>query len=81
VAAPLVHYKREAFEHPGRPPVAFSIDLVGKDLGLILGLAAQCGAPMEQATTNRQVVEAAVAAGFGDRDLSELASFLRVRSA
>jgi 3-hydroxyisobutyrate dehydrogenase-like beta-hydroxyacid dehydrogenase len=77
VAAPFVHYKREAFEHPGRAPVAFSLDLVRKDLELIGALAAQCGAPMAQAATNRQVVEAAVAAGFGDRDLSEVASFLR----
>jgi 3-hydroxyisobutyrate dehydrogenase-like beta-hydroxyacid dehydrogenase len=77
VAAPFLHYKREAFEHPGRPPVAFSLDLVEKDLDLALDLAAQAGAPMEQAATNRQVVRAAVAAGLGDRDLSELASYLR----
>src|SRR5215216_8081402 len=41
VAAPFVHYKREAFEHPGRPPVAFSLDLVEKDLDLALDLAAE----------------------------------------
>jgi 3-hydroxyisobutyrate dehydrogenase-like beta-hydroxyacid dehydrogenase len=77
VAAPFVHYKREAFEHPGRPPVAFSLDLAGKDLDLALDLAAQAGAPMEQAATNRQVVRAAVAAGLGGHDLSELATYLR----
>jgi 3-hydroxyisobutyrate dehydrogenase-like beta-hydroxyacid dehydrogenase len=77
VAAPFVHYKREAFEHPGRPPVAFSLDLVSKDLDLALDLAARAGAPMEQAATNRQVVRAAVAAGLGGHDLSELATYLR----
>jgi 3-hydroxyisobutyrate dehydrogenase-like beta-hydroxyacid dehydrogenase len=77
IAAPFVHYKREAFEHPGRPPVAFSLDLVAKDLDLILALADQTGAPMEQAATNARVVEAAVAAGLGDHDLSELATYLR----
>jgi 3-hydroxyisobutyrate dehydrogenase-like beta-hydroxyacid dehydrogenase len=77
VAAPFVHYKREAFEHPGRPPVAFSLDLVGKDLDLALDLAARAGAPMEQAAVNRQVVRAAVAAGLGGHDLSELATYLR----
>ncbi len=77
VAAPFVHYKREAFEHPGGPPVAFSLDLVSKDLDLVLELAAQAGAPMEQAATNRQVVRAAVAAGLGAHDLSELATYLR----
>ncbi len=77
IAAPFVHYKREAFEHPGEVPVAFSLDLVAKDLDLILALADQTGAPMEQAATNARVVEAAVAAGLGDHDLSELATYLR----
>ena len=77
MAAPFVHYKREAFEHPGRPPVAFSLDLVAKDLDLVLALAAQAGASMRQAATNREVVQAAVAAGLGGRDLSELATYLR----
>jgi 3-hydroxyisobutyrate dehydrogenase/2-hydroxy-3-oxopropionate reductase len=77
VAAPFVHYKREAFEHPGRPPVAFSLDLVAKDLDLALDLANQAGTSMEQAATNRQVVRAAVAAGLGGHDLSELATYLR----
>ena len=77
IAAPFVHYKREAFEHPGQTPVAFSLDLVEKDLDLILALAGETGAAMEQAATNRRVVEAAVAAGLGDHDLSELATYLR----
>ena len=77
VAAPFVHYKREAFEHPGQPPVAFSLDLVSKDLDLVLDLAARAGASMEQAAVNRQVVRAAVAAGLGAHDLSELTTYLR----
>jgi 3-hydroxyisobutyrate dehydrogenase-like beta-hydroxyacid dehydrogenase len=77
IAAPFVHYKREAFEHPGRPPVAFSLDLVAKDLDLILHLGAEAGAQMEQAATNRKVAQAAVAAGLGAHDLSELATYLR----
>jgi 3-hydroxyisobutyrate dehydrogenase-like beta-hydroxyacid dehydrogenase len=77
IGAPFVHYKREAFEHPGQGPVAFSLDLAGKDLDLILDLAASSGASMEQAATNRQVVRAAIAAGLGPHDLSELATYLR----
>lgn len=76
-AAPFVHYKRQAFEHPDQAPVAFSLDLVGKDLSLILDLAERVGAQMGQAETNRRIVEAAVSAGFGEQDLSALASFLR----
>src|SRR5215204_3985429 len=33
IAAPFVHYKREAFGPSGGPPGAFSLDLVDKDLG------------------------------------------------
>jgi 3-hydroxyisobutyrate dehydrogenase-like beta-hydroxyacid dehydrogenase len=77
VAAPFVHYKREAFKHPGRPPVAFSLELAAKDLDLVAALAEQAGARMPQAATNRQVVRAAIAAGLGDHDFSELASYLR----
>ena len=81
IAAPFVHYKRQAFEHPGEVPVAFSLELARKDLDLALALADQAGATMEQAATNRRVVDAAVAAGLGDHDLSELASYLRANAA
>jgi 3-hydroxyisobutyrate dehydrogenase-like beta-hydroxyacid dehydrogenase len=76
-AAPFVLYKRAAFEHPEETPVAFSLDLVAKDLDLILSLAEEVGAPMDQAGVNTSVVRAAVQAGLGSRDLSAIADFLR----
>ena len=76
VAAPFVKYKREAYEHPDTTPVAFSLDLVAKDLDLILALAARVGARVPQATANRQVAAAAIAAGYGDDDLAALATYL-----
>ena len=79
VAAPFVLYKRAAFEHPDSAPVAFSLDLVAKDLDLILGLAARTGAPMPQAEVNRRTVAEAVEAGYGPADLSALARRLRER--
>lgn len=77
--APFVHYKREAYEHPEDAPVAFSLDLVAKDLELITGLAARVGAPMKQATVSLDIVRSAIAAGYGDCDLSAVAVFLRAR--
>ena len=76
-AAPFVLYKRAAFERPDETPVAFSLDLVAKDLDLILALAERVGAPMPQADTNREEVRAALAAGMGERDMSALAGYLR----
>jgi 3-hydroxyisobutyrate dehydrogenase len=76
-AAPFVLYKRAAFERPDETPVAFRLDLVGKDLDLILELARGVGAPMPQAETNRDVVRAALATGLADHDISAVAQYLR----
>lgn len=75
--APFVQYKREAYEHPDRAVVAFSLDLVAKDLELITRLGNRVGAPMDQAETELEIVRRAIAAGMGDRDLSAVAVFLR----
>jgi 3-hydroxyisobutyrate dehydrogenase-like beta-hydroxyacid dehydrogenase len=77
VAAPYVLYKRDAFEQPEETPVAFSLNLVAKDLDLILELARRVGASMEQAMANREAVGRALAAGFGDADISAIAEYLR----
>jgi 3-hydroxyisobutyrate dehydrogenase-like beta-hydroxyacid dehydrogenase len=79
VAAPFVLYKQEAFVNPEEAPVAFSLDLVDKDLALILDLASSAGARMDQGETNRAVVRRALEAGLGDRDLSAIAVLLRDR--
>jgi 3-hydroxyisobutyrate dehydrogenase/2-hydroxy-3-oxopropionate reductase len=78
-AAPFVLYKREAFEHPEETPPAFLMDLMAKDLDLILELADEVGAPMAQARQNRATVGEALASGFSGRDLSAVAEFLRGR--
>jgi 3-hydroxyisobutyrate dehydrogenase-like beta-hydroxyacid dehydrogenase len=78
-AAPFVLYKRDAFEHPDDAPVAFSLDLMSKDLDLILALAEQVGLRMGQAEVNRTVVGEALAAGFAGRDMSSVAAYLRER--
>jgi 3-hydroxyisobutyrate dehydrogenase-like beta-hydroxyacid dehydrogenase len=78
-AAPFVHYKRDAFENPDGSAVAFTLDLVKKDLGLVLALADQLGVPMDQAATNAEVVGRA-AEKLGTRDMSAVAEYLRTRS-
>jgi 3-hydroxyisobutyrate dehydrogenase-like beta-hydroxyacid dehydrogenase len=75
--APYVKYKREAFLRPGEAPVAFSLALVAKDQQLIHDLAQQVGARMDQAEASRQIVAEALEAQMGDRDISEVAEFLR----
>jgi 3-hydroxyisobutyrate dehydrogenase-like beta-hydroxyacid dehydrogenase len=75
--APFVQYKRPAFERPDETPVAFTLDLVEKDLDLILALAERVGAPMPQAAQNREEIRAALAAGMSGNDMSALAAYLR----
>ncbi|AYY13188.1 NAD(P)-dependent oxidoreductase [Actinobacteria bacterium YIM 96077] len=76
VGAPFVHYKHDAFVHPDETPVAFSLDLVAKDLALITGLAERLGVRMQQTETNRHVARAAIEAGLGGQDMSAIAGFL-----
>jgi len=75
--APFVQYKRDAYENPEGAAVAFTLELVVKDLELITGLAQRVGAPMDQAQTGLDIVRKAVAEGLGDHDLSAIAVFLR----
>ena len=77
VAAPVVHYRRAVFEDPAGTPVSFAMRLAVKDLDLVLGLAADVGAPMPQAEVNRTVAAEAVAAGLGEADLGQVAVHLR----
>ncbi|MCW6005420.1 NAD(P)-dependent oxidoreductase [Micromonospora sp. CPCC 205371] len=76
IASPFLAYKRAAFERPDETPVAFSLDLVAKDLGLIGQLAERVGAVMPQAAANRAAVLAALEVGMGSRDMAAMAQWL-----
>jgi 3-hydroxyisobutyrate dehydrogenase/2-hydroxy-3-oxopropionate reductase len=76
IGAPFVQYKRNAFVEPGVHPPAFSLELAGKDLRLILGLAHEVGAEMPQSEVNLEQVSAAAASGSG-QDLADVAVRLR----
>lgn len=75
--SPFVAYKRDAFLDPEGAAVAFSLDLVAKDLTLIRQLARRVGAATPLADTEADLVAAAMAAGLGGRDMSVLAEYLR----
>lgn len=75
--APFVQYKRQAFEHPDDTSVAFSLDLVAKDMDLITALADRVGVRASQARVTQSLISDAIAAGMGARDMSALAEFLR----
>ena len=79
--APYVHYKRGAYEHPEEAVVAFTIELMAKDLELITALASEVGAPMEQARLGLDLVRRAIEYGLMSRDMSAVAVYLREQGA
>lgn len=80
VAAPMIAYRREAYVHPEATAPMFALTLARKDLALIADLAQDVGVPMPQARTNLQMVDEAVAAGYGDHDMADVAVHLRDRA-
>jgi 3-hydroxyisobutyrate dehydrogenase-like beta-hydroxyacid dehydrogenase len=75
VGAPFVRYKRAAFLDDDQP-VAMSLDLVAKDLRLVADLAADQGREVALTRVAQEVVDAAVTAGHGARDMAGLRAFL-----
>lgn len=75
--APFLGYKREAYENPDEATLAFSLDLVAKDLELITRLGSTVGAPMAQAETGLSIVQGAIESGMSDADISAVAVYLR----
>jgi len=76
VGSAFVNYKREAFLSP-TTPVAMSLELVNKDLGLILGSAEVLGVDVPTTQAAMKLVAAACQAGFGAADMAALSQFLR----
>ena len=79
--APYVGYKRAAFVDPETTPVAFSLDLAEKDLGLITRTAEALGQPLPQAAVNLELIRAASTEGRAGRDFAAVADELRSRRA
>jgi 3-hydroxyisobutyrate dehydrogenase len=75
--SPFINYKRSAFLDPEGTPTAFSLDLMAKDLDLILDLAGRVGVEMDQGAANRAVTGKAIDSGLGERDMSAIAVYLR----
>jgi len=79
IAAPYVLYKRSAFLGETEV-VAMSLDLVLKDLGLILALAQEESVPVRTAIAVRDEIVDACEAGFGSLDMAALPIFLQQNS-
>jgi 3-hydroxyisobutyrate dehydrogenase-like beta-hydroxyacid dehydrogenase len=77
VAAPFVLYKRDAFVRPADTPVAFTVDLMRKDLGLVLELAREAGIELAAVHAADEMLVRASDLDLGDDDFSSVAEVIR----
>lgn len=77
VGSPFVAYKRQAFLAPGNEPVAFTLELMEKDLALFLSLADSLGVALPAAGAGRRAIAAARRSQGDDADLAAVADWLR----
>ena len=75
VGAPYLAYKEQVFLSEDAP-VAMSLDLTGKDLGLIHALAQEVGLDLRAMEGVTAEVTAARESGFGEADMADLLRFL-----
>jgi 3-hydroxyisobutyrate dehydrogenase-like beta-hydroxyacid dehydrogenase len=75
LASPFVLYKRGAFLDPDAEPVAFTTELMRKDLSLAEALAGELGLELPAAGVAADVLDDAIQRGLGQADM---ASVLRV---
>lgn len=65
----------EGINERGRPTM-FSLALAAKDAGLLLDVAHQTGVPVRVASQVAQALDAAVSAGLGERDFTDLVELI-----
>jgi 3-hydroxyisobutyrate dehydrogenase-like beta-hydroxyacid dehydrogenase len=76
-AAPMLGYRKPNYLAEAHTPVSFALSLARKDVALATDLAVELGIPMPQTQLNLKQLEAAEAAGFGERDMASIINYLR----
>lgn len=79
LGSPYVHYKRAAFERPDDAPVAFSVDLMRKDVALALAVGEELGVELTVGDAAAGALDRVAREGYGERDLSSALSALLAR--
>jgi 3-hydroxyisobutyrate dehydrogenase-like beta-hydroxyacid dehydrogenase len=77
VAAPYVLYKRDSFVRPEDTPVGFTVDLMRKDLRLVLELAREAEVELTAVLAADEMLRRACDRDLGDGDFSGVAQVIR----
>jgi len=76
-AAPMLGYRKPNYLDEAAAPVSFALSLARKDVALAMDLASELDVLMPQTQLNLDQLEAAEAAGFGERDMASIVNYLR----
>ena len=76
-AAPMLSYRRPLYLDEAAHDVTFTVALAAKDVSLALDLARASGLAMPQTETTLGVLDAALKAGFGARDMAAIVTYMR----
>ena len=76
-AAPMLRYRKPNYLDEADTPVSFALSLARKDIALATDLAVEFGIPLPQTQLNLEQLQAAEAAGFGERDMASIVNYLR----
>jgi 3-hydroxyisobutyrate dehydrogenase-like beta-hydroxyacid dehydrogenase len=77
LASPFLNYKRGAFLAPESEPVAFTLELMRKDLLLAEELSADVGARLPAAEAAARILDEAIEHGLAQADMARVLSILR----
>jgi 3-hydroxyisobutyrate dehydrogenase/2-hydroxy-3-oxopropionate reductase len=76
LASPFLLYKRSAFLAPDKTPVAFTSELMRKDVSLAEELAAELDVRLPTVAAAAEVLDEALRSGLGDADMAVVISVL-----
>jgi 3-hydroxyisobutyrate dehydrogenase-like beta-hydroxyacid dehydrogenase len=77
LSSPFLAYKQRAFLAPESEPVAFTTELMRKDLSLAEVLAGDVGARLPAAEAAASVLDEAIEHGLAEADMARVLSILR----
>jgi len=69
-ASPFIKYKAPFLLERTDEPAWFDISALGKDMSLAEELSNRLGVPLEMGASAKQIVEAAISGGLGERDIA-----------
>ena len=79
-AAPMLAYSRPLYLDDASGPVTFTVELARKDMAVTRAFADRLGVALPQGAVTLALLEEAIAAGYGARDMAAMVPFMEERT-